>query len=300
MHRFALAAALAAAVSPASGDGAKVFAENCAICHQANGRGITGVYPPLAGQVGRYVQVPEGRAYLARVVAYGLFGPIRAEGRPYNGFMPSHPNFTGEQIASVIDYVLTELNANELPPDYKPLTPEEVARYLEGQKPTPSQLREERAAMLERLERAGAEKSKQQSAIPKITGTLEDYSRECQGCHRADGMGAPGAVPRLRDFVGYFTHLPEGREYLMRVPGVAGAYLDDTELAALLNWMLRTFSAEQLAPGFEPYTPDEVARYRRHPIPAVQARREALIAELQSRGLLEPDEDGLGVSPERR
>lgn len=130
-------------------------------------------------------------------------------------------------------------------------------------------------------------------SVTRVTGVAEDYSRNCQGCHRADGTGAWGSVPRIRNFVGLFTHLPEGRDYLVRVPGVVWAMLDDERLTRLVNWMLVTYSRDQLAPDFRPYTVEEVAAARRRPITDVKATRERLIAALQARGLLPPGEDGL-------
>jgi len=55
-----------------------------------------------------------------------------------------------------------------------------------------------------------------------------DYAVTCQGCHRADGAGTPGTVPALAGSVGKFLRVPGGREFLVRVPGVAQAPLDDT------------------------------------------------------------------------
>lgn len=129
--------------------------------------------------------------------------------------------------------------------------------------------------------------------ITAVTGVAEDFSRNCQGCHRADGTGAYGSVPRLRDFVGLFTHLPEGRDYLIRVPGVVWAMLDDERLTRLVNWTLVTYSRDQLAPDFRPYTVEEVAAARKRPVVDVEATRRRLIARLQAAGLLPPGEDGL-------
>ena len=66
------------------------------------------------------------------------------------------------------------------------------------------------------------------------------YMLQCQGCHLADGTGAPGAVPSLEG-MGRFLSVPGGREYLVRVPGSAQSPLSDLELAEVLNWMLREF-----------------------------------------------------------
>jgi hypothetical protein len=137
--------------------------------------------------------------------------------------------------------------------------------------------------------------------LEHFTGPRADYAFRCKGCHGFAGEGTPGHVPRLAGFVGLYTHLSEGREYLMRVPGVARSALDDTRLAAVLNWMLATYGAGQVAPGFAPFTAEEVGGARRRPLAqerdAVRAR---LLGELRSRGLLGADEDGLGISAERR
>jgi mono/diheme cytochrome c family protein len=140
---------------------------------------------------------------------------------------------------------------------------------------------------------APAAQAAEPDRITQVTGVAEDYARNCQGCHRADGLGAYGSVPRLRDFVGVFTHLPEGREYLIRVPGVVWAMLDDARLTRLVNWMLATYDRAGLSPDFRPYTVEEVAAARRRPIHDVKATRGRLIAELQARSLLPPDDDGL-------
>jgi mono/diheme cytochrome c family protein len=264
------------------------YAKVCAACHQEDGRGVPGVYPPLADRIGHFVSVPEGRAYLARLLAYGIFGPIRVEGRPYNGLMPPAPAFGDNEIAAVLNYLLTELSAAELPADFAPLTAEEVAGYR-ATKATPSQIRKEREALLEKL----GEQSSAPPAIPRITGVAQDFARQCQGCHGADGMGARAAIPRLREFVGHFTQLPAGRDYLMRVPGVVFAPIDNQRLAAVLNWTLQTFSPAELAPDFAPFTTEEVARSRKNPIVDVSATREGLLAQLRARGLIAADDDGL-------
>jgi hypothetical protein len=94
--------------------------------------------------------------------------------------------------------------------------------------------------------------------------------------------------------------VPGGRDYLMRVPGVARSALDDARLAAVLNWMLATYGADGAAPGFTPYTAAEVGVARRQVLLDRKAVRARLLTELRTRGLLKPNEDGLGHSPELR
>ena len=90
-----------------------------------------------------------------------------------------------------------------------------------------------------------------------------DYVLQCAGCHRVDGRGSTRhGIPDFRDSVGHFTRLPAGREYLIRVPGAAQSQLSDADLAAVLNWVLASFSAAQLPADFQPYTQAEVAARR--------------------------------------
>ena len=86
----------------------------------------------------------------------------------------------------------------------------------------------------------------------------------------------------------------------MRVPGVARAKLDDARLAAVLNWMLATYGAGQVAPGFAPFTTEEVGAARREPLRNRAEVRARLIEALRGRGLVGAEEDGFGRSAERR
>ena len=107
-----------------------------------------------------------------------------------------------------------------------------------------------------------------------------DYLLHCQGCHLPSGAGKPGAVPSLVDSVGRFLSVPGGREFLVRVPGSAQSALDDDELAALLNWMVRRFGPAEVASDFRPFEAAEVHRLRQHPLTEVAATRRALIEQM--------------------
>jgi hypothetical protein len=65
-----------------------------------------------------------------------------------------------------------------------------------------------------------------------------DYLLHCSGCHGPTGAGVPSrGIPRLRGEVAKFLWVPEGRDYLVQVPGVRNADLDDAEIARLLDWL---------------------------------------------------------------
>ena len=88
------------------------------------------------------------------------------------------------------------------------------------------------------------------------------YWLHCAGCHLLDGTGAPPEVPTLIDEPGRIAGRPGGREYLIRIPGVAQAGLDDARLAEVLNYMLDAFSPGTTPADFDPYTAEEVGRHR--------------------------------------
>jgi mono/diheme cytochrome c family protein len=110
-----------------------------------------------------------------------------------------------------------------------------------------------------------------------------DFALNCQGCHRADGTGTPGSVPALADSVARFLAVPGGREYLVQVPGVAQAPLDDAALAAVVNWMLTRFDAQHVPKDFQPYAADEIARLRKSPLVDVEKVRASLLKAVDDR-----------------
>lgn len=118
------------------------------------------------------------------------------------------------------------------------------------------------------------------SQAEEINPPQVDYMLQCQGCHLADGRGAPErGVPAMKDTIARFVAVPGGREYLVRVPGASGSPLSDAELAAVLNWMIVSFGPAEQAAGFTPYTGEEVAAVRRPPFARVDALRKSLVEQ---------------------
>ncbi len=110
---------------------------------------------------------------------------------------------------------------------------------------------------------------------------VSDYMLSCQGCHLPDGSGFPQrGVPAFPGFVGRFLHVEGGREFLIRVPGVAQSALSDERLASLMNWLLATYSAKELPKDFRSFTADEVAQWRHQPLVNVTATRNALLEKI--------------------
>jgi nitrite reductase (NO-forming) len=108
-----LQAVTQAAAANATGDltqaqqvdaGKALFAGTCATCHQANGEGLPGVFPPLAKS--DYIAADPRR--LPQVVLHGLTGPVTVNGTDYNSVMPPMTNLTDDEIANISTYVLNQ------------------------------------------------------------------------------------------------------------------------------------------------------------------------------------------------
>jgi mono/diheme cytochrome c family protein len=102
--------------------GKRLFNENCAKCHQPDGLGLPGQYPPL---VGSEWPLASGPARVIRIVLDGLNGPITVKGLPFNNSMtPWRDTFNDQQISAVITFVRTQ---KEWGHTASAVTPEEVA-----------------------------------------------------------------------------------------------------------------------------------------------------------------------------
>jgi mono/diheme cytochrome c family protein len=100
-----LGAVLAGAASAEMPDGAAIFSQNCALCHQSGGAGLPGQFPRLAGRIGPISAKPAGRAYLVDVLTYGMVGQVTVDGQPIIGVMPPFASLPDEQVAAVLGYL---------------------------------------------------------------------------------------------------------------------------------------------------------------------------------------------------
>lgn len=82
-------------------DGEAVFTNICAACHQANGQGLPGAFPPLAGS-DWLLNDPETPI---RIVLHGLSGTIDVKGATFNNIMPEWGSrLSNQEIAAVLTY----------------------------------------------------------------------------------------------------------------------------------------------------------------------------------------------------
>ncbi len=82
--------------------GEKLYQTYCSACHQPNGQGLTGAFPPLANS--DYLLADKNRAI--RTVIGGLSGEITVNGKKYNAVMPNMSYLKDEEVANVVTYVM--------------------------------------------------------------------------------------------------------------------------------------------------------------------------------------------------
>jgi nitrite reductase (NO-forming) len=98
--------------------GEQIFNRTCMACHQSNGQGLPGIFPPLAGS--DYLMADRERAI--GTVIHGKQGEIVVNGKKYNQIMTPQ-NLTNDEIASVLTFVMNSWGNKA-----KMVTPEEVAK----------------------------------------------------------------------------------------------------------------------------------------------------------------------------
>ncbi|WP_051334994.1 cytochrome c [Bradyrhizobium sp. Ai1a-2] len=110
------------------------------------------------------------------------------------------------------------------------------------------------------------------------------YRLHCSGCHGVDGAGSKvGRIPPFPGIVGHFADSPEGRLYLVHVPGIAGAALPDAETAELLNYVLHSWGRQEAAERRRDFTAEEVRGLREIRMDDITALRQKLAVELAKR-----------------
>jgi mono/diheme cytochrome c family protein len=145
----------AAASDPAAA-GRAIFTKSCQACHQPNGRGLPGTFPPLVGSewVTGDPETP------TRILLHGLQGPVTVAGAAYNGAMPAwREQLSDPEIAAVLTYL------RQWAPNAAPAVPATLVASL-------------RAATTSRA-----------------TPWTSDELRKAQGSAGVTGTGAPGATP---------------------------------------------------------------------------------------------------------
>ena len=176
-------------------EGGKVFASYCQACHQANGQGLPGAFPPLARS--DYLLKDPKRGIHA--VLEGKTGEVIVNGNKFDAVMPHLNYLTDQQIADALTYVL-----NTWGNDGGVIVPAQVAEIRAGTTTAatgglhpgqtesgmryggaPSPLAGEEAEQMVSTE--GPPMSKDE-----FTHATKIYFERCAGCHGVLRKGATG------------------------------------------------------------------------------------------------------------
>ncbi len=108
-----------------SGKGEEVYYLYCGVCHQGNGKGASGRFPPLAGTD----WVTGDKERLIELVLNGREGPMEVNGVTYNNIMPQHGFLTDRDLAEVLTYIRQNFGNQA-----SAITEEEVSQVRNKQK----------------------------------------------------------------------------------------------------------------------------------------------------------------------
>ncbi|MEW9856242.1 c-type cytochrome [Novosphingobium sp. M1R2S20] len=77
----------------------------CQSCHKADGSGVPGVFPRIAGRMGSAAQSAAGRKWMIANLIFGQSGAIEVDGKPIRGIMPAFARLSDAQIAEVLNWI---------------------------------------------------------------------------------------------------------------------------------------------------------------------------------------------------
>ncbi len=89
------------------------------------------------------------------------------------------------------------------------------------------------------------------------------YLESCGGCHGIEGVSSREHIPVLKDAVGKFLCTPAGRRYIVQLPNVAFADVDDATLAELMNYVIFQIGGSSTPLYTKPFRTSEVGALRR-------------------------------------
>lgn len=92
-------------------DGKQLYAALCVACHQASGKGLPGVFPPLDGS--ECVQGDERT--VANILLHGITGELTVAGTAYKGAMPAFKQQGDAELAAVASHVRSQWSNKAAP-----------------------------------------------------------------------------------------------------------------------------------------------------------------------------------------
>ena len=100
--------------------GKKVYETSCMNCHMQDGKGLEGVFPPVA----QSDFLKKSSNEIIDVLIKGQSGEIKVNGVTYNGVMPSVEYLSDQEVADVLNYIQNSWGNKNA----KPVLPEQVKK----------------------------------------------------------------------------------------------------------------------------------------------------------------------------
>ncbi len=99
--------------------GQPVYNQHCLPCHQADGSGVPGMYPPIVDTK----WVNGDKSELISIVVHGLDEEIEVDGEIYNTVMAPLPHLSDQEVSDVLNFVRLKFGTSPL----EKIAPEDVA-----------------------------------------------------------------------------------------------------------------------------------------------------------------------------
>ncbi len=200
VHRAEAAGQAAPVTATRLDAGRKAFEAACMACHQANGQGLPGAFPPLASS--DFLKADKSRAI--HLVVNGMQGPVVVNGNKFDSVMPPMSQLSDAEIADALTYVM-----NSWGNSFGSVAAVEVTVVRAGPKPkqTAGSATEHPGTTVAELKYGGAPSPvgavAQQiemvtsAGAPDMTRAEFDHAKQvyferCAGCHGVLRKGATG------------------------------------------------------------------------------------------------------------
>jgi nitrite reductase (NO-forming) len=88
--------------------GGVLYNGTCSVCHQQNGAGLEGVFPPLAASDFLMADAPRA----IEVVLNGLSGEVVVNGKTYTSVMPPMSQLNDDEVANILTFAMNTWGNN--------------------------------------------------------------------------------------------------------------------------------------------------------------------------------------------
>lgn len=103
-------------------EGLELYKTNCANCHQLDGKGLEGLYPPISAEY-----ISKNKLKVICLMHNGLKDTLKLNGKIYNQPMPANKNLERLELAEIATYIYNKWGGETIITDIS-----DVERALSG------------------------------------------------------------------------------------------------------------------------------------------------------------------------